>query len=61
MRVNQSCRSLLKAENWAGSAPWQVFQVEAHVDIGPLLTVWSKLDPQATAGKEAWGPTQDTS
>ena len=34
----QSCRSLLKAENWSGSAPLQVFKVEEHVDIGPLLT-----------------------
>ena len=31
-----------KAENWSGSAPWQVVKVEKHVDIGPLLTVWSR-------------------
>ena len=34
--------SLPKAKNWSGSAPWQVVKVEEHVDIGPLLTAWSR-------------------
>ena len=27
---SQSCRSLLKAENSLGSAPWQVFKVDIN-------------------------------
>ena len=38
----QSYRSSLKAENRSGTAPWWVLKVEEHVDIVPLLTVWSK-------------------
>ena len=38
----KSYGSLPKAENWSGSAPWQVVKVEEHVDIGPLLTAWSR-------------------
>ena len=37
---SQSYRSLAKAENWSGSAPWQVVQVEGHVEIGPLSTAY---------------------
>ena len=40
---NQSYRSLLKAKNRSGSAPWLVFNVEEHVDIGFFPTVWSRL------------------
>ena len=39
---NQSYGSQPKAENWSASAPWQVVNVEEHVDIGHLLTVWSR-------------------
>ena len=45
----QSCRSLLEAKKWSGSAPLQVFNMHEHVDIGPFLTVWSRLHPQAEA------------
>ena len=34
-----SYRSIPKAENWSGIAPWQVVKVEDHVDIGPIWTV----------------------
>ena len=57
----QSCRSLLKADIWSGSAPLQMFNVDKHVDIGPLFTVWSRLHPQAEAIMGAWGRDQDTS
>ena len=57
----QSCRSLLKAEIWSGSAPLQVFNMDEHVDIWPLLTVWSRLHPQAEAIMGAWERNQDTS
>ena len=56
----QSCRSLLKADIWSGNAPLQVFNVDEHVDIGPLLTVWSRLQPQVEAIMGAWGRNQDT-
>ena len=51
----QSCRSLLKAENWSGSASLQLFTVDERVDIGPLLTVWSRLHPQAEVIRGALG------
>ena len=57
--IRSCCRSL-KAENWSGSAPLQVFNVDEHVDIGPLLTVWSRLHPQAEAIMGAWGRNQGT-
>ena len=38
MSIQSCCRSL-KAESWSGSAPLQVFNVDEHVDLGPLLTV----------------------
>ena len=58
----QSCSTSLKAENWTGSAPLQlqVLNVDEHVGIGPLLTVWSRLHPQAEAIMGAWGRKQDT-
>ena len=37
-----SSGSLPKAENWSGSAALQVVKVEEHVDVGPLLTAWSR-------------------
>ena len=44
----------VQAENWSGGAPLQVFNVDnsehMHVGIGPLLTAWSGLHPQAEAG-----------
>ena len=50
----QSCRSVLKAENWSGSAPGgaplQVLIVDEHVDIVPLLTAWSRLQPREPGG-----------
>ena len=34
--LNQICTSLLNinAKRWSGGAPWQVFKVDEHVDIG---------------------------
>ena len=32
------CRFILKAVNWSGSAPLQVFNVDEHIVIWPLLT-----------------------
>ena len=34
--LNQICRSSLSinTKRWSGGAPWQVFKVDAHVDIG---------------------------
>ena len=58
--LTQSCRGSLKVENWSGSAPLQVFNVDEHVDIGPLLKAWSRLHPQAEAVMGAWGRIQDT-
>ena len=55
----QSCRRLLKVKIWSGSAPLQVFNVDELVDIGPLLTVWSRLHPPAEAIMAAWGRNQD--
>ena len=57
---NQSSRSLLKAENWSGSAPLQVRNVDEHVDIGSLLPACSGLHPQTEAGMGARGRYQDT-
>ena len=57
----QSCRCLLKAEIWSGSAPLQTFNVDEHVDVGPLLTVWSRLHPQAEAIMGGRGRNQDKS
>ena len=58
----QSSSSSLKVENWSGSAPLQVFNVDEHVDLGPLLPVssWSRLHPQADAVMGAWGRNQNT-
>ena len=56
----QSCRSSLKAEIWSGSAPLQVFNVDEHADIGTVLTIWSRLYPQAEAIMGAWGQNQET-
>ena len=59
----QSCRCLLElvTEVWSGRAPIQVFYMDEHVDIGPPLTVWSWLRPQAKAIMGAWWRKQDTS
>ena len=51
---SQSSRSLLEAGTWSGSAPLQAFNLEEHVDIGPLVTVWSRLHTQAEAVMETW-------
>ena len=51
---NQSCRILPKAEHILGTDQWQVVQLEEHVDIGPLLTVWSRWHPRAEAVMVAW-------
>ena len=56
----QTCSSSLKAENYSGSAPFQVFLVDEHGDIGPLLTVRSRLHPQAEAIMGARGQNQET-
>ena len=56
----QSCSSLLKEENWSGSAPVEVFYADEHVDIGPLLTAWIRLHPQAEAVMGSWGRIQYT-
>ena len=56
----ESCRRLLKAENWSGSAPLQVFQMEEDAKIGPLYTAWSRLCPHAEAVMKARGQVQDT-
>ena len=60
--LNQSCRSLRKAaaEVWSGSAPWQMYKVEEHVGIGPLLRGRSRAHPHAKVVVEARGPVQDT-
>ena len=46
VRVDSDLHSSFKAENWSGSAPLQVFNMDEHVDIGPLLTAWSRLHPR---------------
>ena len=60
MRVDSNLQQLLKAENCSVSAPLQVFNVDGNVDIGLLLTVWSRLHPQAEAVMGAWGRNQET-
>ena len=56
----QSCGCSTQTENWSGSTPLQVFNVDKHVDIGPLLPVCSRLHPEAEAIMGAWGRNQDT-
>ena len=38
----KSYGSLPKAENWSGTAPWQVVKAEERVGVRPLLTACSR-------------------